>query len=194
MDWNVVKTNGYIEVDGNRQDLTHLSDSIYNFTINATDKYPAKDIDVLVQYSSHCVSWGSKQNQKIVFSIHGEGRRIIDDKGNHRCFCDSRYILSKKLPEIFSSFPEYKCFFTGRENWLIIEILDPFGNRDEYEIFFNLTRQGNRMLRLYVESAYVRDERSEIRKPANFKHRDKIRASVLLVKKLRGEGIRKPRR
>lgn len=194
MDWNVVKNNGYKEVDGNRQDLTHLSDCIYNFTINATEKYPSTDIDVLVQYSSHCVSWGSEQNQEIDFSIHGEDRRVIDDKGNHRCFCDSRYELSKKLPEIFSSLLRYKCFFTGRENWLIIEIIDSFGNRDEYEIFFNLTRQGKKMLRLYVESAYVRDEHSEIRKPANFKHRDKIRASVLLMKKLRGDGVRRPRR
>ena len=61
------------------------------------------------------------------------------------------------------------CYFTGHENWLSIEILDPQGVSQVYEVFFNLRRQGNKFLRVYVESAYVRTAENEIRQPSGFR-------------------------
>lgn len=63
---------------------------------------------------------------------------------------------------------------------------------EEYEVFFSITRQSSRMLRIYVESAYVREPEKVTNKPVHLKRRDKVRAKVLLAKKLRGEPIRRP--
>lgn len=114
---------------------------------------------------------------------------VVDDRGDTRCFCDQRYAWSKYLPSVFANFLDRRCFFTGHDNWLTIELLDAQGNQIEYEIFFSLTLQGCHFLRLYVESAYVRDAHHQLAKPKHFKHRAKIKASVLLAKKLRGEPI-----
>jgi hypothetical protein len=192
MDWDTIKSYGCKEVSGTKHDLSHLKDAKYHFTIEASGKYPAIAFSILVQYSSHCVTWGPKHGQEIDFTVHGEDRRIIDDKGVHRCFCETRHRLSFNLPAIFETLTERLCLFTGHENWLTIEILDPSGKRLEYEVFFSLTKQSNRMLRIYVESAYVRDPNNPGNRPVHLKRRDKVRAKVLLAKKLRGEPIRRP--
>lgn len=97
--------------------------------------------------------WGPKREQEIDFLAYGEDSRIIDDKGVHRCFCKARHELSLNLPGIFETLTERLCLFTGHENWLTIEILDPSRKRLEYEVFFRLTKQSSSMLRIYVESA-----------------------------------------
>lgn len=192
MDWGKIKAEGYMEVDGNRLNLSHLQDAKYRFDIPASRNYPKLSFSVLVQYSSHCVSWGPSHGQEIDFIVHGTERRIVDEKGIHRCFCDKRHRYSVNLPGIFKSLPERKCFFTGHSNWLTIEIIGSCGNPLEYEVFFSLTKQSRNLLRVYVESAYVRDPDSPGNRPVNFRHRDKVRAKVLLAKKLRGEPIRRP--
>lgn len=194
MEWHDIKQDGYIEIGSKRVALTHLKDCVYGYKIDATNNYLEINFSILVQYSSHCVSWGSKHGQAIDFNLHGEDRRIIDEHGRERCFCDNRYRWSHNLPGVFSSLNDQKCFFTGKENWLVIKILDENGNEEEYEIFFNLRKQGNRMLRIYVESAYIRDENNQSRRPVNFKQRDKIRARVLFANTLRGRPVIKPRR
>ena len=102
-------------------------------------------------------------------------------------------MLSHHLPGIFETFIDRLCLFTGHENWLTIEILDPSGKRQEYEVFFSVTKQSSGMLRIYVESAYVRELNNPGNRPVHLKRRDKVRAKVLLAKKLRGEPIRRPR-
>ena len=192
MDWGKIKADGYKEVGGINHDLSHLKDAKCHFTIEASGKYPEISFSVLVQYSSHCVSWGSRHGQEIDFKVHGEERRIIDEKGVFRCFCEARHSLSLNLPGIFETLTQRVCFFTGKSNWLVIEVLGCSGESLEYEVFFSLTRQSSRMLRVYVESAYVRDPDKPGNRPMHIKRRDKVRAKVLLAKKLRGEPIRRP--
>lgn len=192
MDWKIIKTNGYKEIDGVRLDLSHLQDTTYRFSIEASAKFPQIDFNVLVQFSSHCISWGPKRDEIIDFDLHGHERRVIDDKGVHRCFCDARYELSSNLPGVFETLIDRQCLFTGHENWLTVEVLKSNGETEEYEVFFRITRQGSKMLRIYVESAYVREPEKAINKPVHLKRRDKVRAKVLLAKKLRGEPIRRP--
>jgi hypothetical protein len=192
MDWKRIKNTGCIVVGGVSYDLSHLNDVKYSFTVPATGKHSEITFEILTQYSSHCMSWGPSRNQEIDFLEQGEDRRIIDDKGIHRCFCDNRYKLSKQLPSIFSTLIDKKCYFTGHDNWLIIEISDSSGYRQEYEIFFSVTKQSNKLLRIYVESAYVRGNEYPGNRPKKFKRRDKVTAKVLLTKKLRCEPIRQP--
>ena len=190
--WENFKRIGYIEIGGNQIDLSHLSDKIYQFTIEASGNYPEINASMLVQYGSHCVSWGPRHGEVIDFTVHGDERRIIDGNDIHRCFCENRYQWSKNLPNIFSTLVDRHCFFTGRQNWLTIEILDPSGEHLEYEVFFRITRQSTHMLRVYVESAYVRNSSHLRSRPMPRRRRDKVRAKVLLAKRLRGEALRPP--
>ncbi len=66
------------------------------------------------------------------------------------------------------------------------------GYRDtKYEIYFNVRKDANKKntLKLFVESAYVRDEDAD-NEPVNFKKADKMQAWKLFLKKVRGEPVR----
>lgn len=190
VNWGEIRNKGFITVAGNRYDLSHLQDRHYHFEIPGSGTKSTLRLTLLVQYSSHCVSWGPKHDQPIDFARQGEDRRIVDDKGVSRCFCASRFELSRHLPTVFAHFPERKCFFTGHSNWLTIELLGPDHKPVFYEVFFSLSRQSRSFLRAYVESAYVRNigfNRTRLKRD------DKIRGKMLLAKKARGEPIRRPR-
>jgi len=165
---------------------------MYRFRIPASGKYPAFECILYVIFSSHCISWGPKRGERIDFSIYGEDRRIIDEKGIHRCFDEARYLLSLHLPGIFKTFVERDCLFTRHQNWLLIEIVDAAGELRQYEIFFRITKQDTNTLRVYVESAYVRDSKALNRKPAAPRRRGKVSAKLLMAKTLKGEPIPRP--
>ena len=187
------KTSWQKNIDGDDYDLSHLQDSVYAFTIAATKGYLEINAEMLIQYSSHCVSTGPARGELFDFEALGYDRLILDDRGNERCFCKARYTWSKHLPDIIRSLPgDRKCYFTGHQNWLSIEILDSQGVSQVYEVFFNLTRQGNKHLRVYVESAYVRTAENNIRRPSSFRKEAKVRGKVLLAKKLRNQPISRP--
>ena len=195
MKWRAIKEAGSKSIDGDDHNLSHLQDSVYAFVIAATAGCPEISAEMLIQYSSHCISVGPAHGEELDFAVLGHDRLILDDRDNARCFCADRYAWSKNLPDIIRSLPSDRmCYFTGHENWLSIEILDPQGSSQVYEVFFNLTRQGNKFLRVYVESAYVRTAENEARWPSDFKKEAKIRGKVLLSKKLRNQRISKPRR
>jgi len=66
------------------------------------------------------------------------------------------------LSEIIKEMSERKILQTGKGNYLTIEIVDHDGNKRDYEIYFTLRKQGKKKpLKLYVESAYLRDELAE---------------------------------
>jgi hypothetical protein len=148
---------------------------------------------VNVEYSSHCVSRGPKQNQEIDFHAIGVERMVIDHRRVRREFKECRHHLSFLLPGIISTFRDRKCFFTGRENFLTLElgeILPGYPKDTKYEVYFNVRKgDGNNVLKLYVESAYVRDLDAD-NAPVNFKQTDKITAWKLLLKKSRDEPVR----
>ena len=195
MQWIAIKEAGQFSIDGRYHDLQHLQDSEFRFEIPATRGYPEINADMLVQYSSHCVSTGTRQGERFDFAELGQDRSIVDEKGNERCFSADRYEWSKNLPAIIESIPIGRpCFFTNRGNWLSIELLDSLGRQQVYEVYFNLTLPSRNFLRLYVESAYVKTGENRARRPGDVRRKDRIRGHVLLAKKLRGEPIRRPRR
>lgn len=195
MQWNAIKEAGQITIDGRDHDLQHLQDSQFSFDIPAKRGFPEISADMLVQYSSHCVSAGPRQDEQFDFTNLGHDRLIVDEKDNERCFSLDRYEWSTNLPAIIESIPSGRpCFFTNRGNWLSIELLDSLGRQQVYEVYFNLTLPSRNFLRLYVESAYVKTGENRAHRPGYFRKKDKIRGHVLLAKKLRGEPIRRPRR
>ena len=71
--------------------------------------------------------------------------------------------------------------------------MDPQGRNLVYEVYFDVARLSSNFLRVFVESAYVRTERHNIRRPSDFKREHKIGGKLLLAKKLRGEPIIRPK-
>ena len=195
MHWRQIKLAGFKQVAGRTYDLRHLQDSNIDFNIPATGRYPEINAGILIQYSSHCVTTGPPDGERLDFAEIGHDCLVIDERGNERCFSVDRYRWSANLPGIMRSLPSGRtCYFTGHRNWLAIEILDPQARNLVYEVYFNVTRQSSNFLRLYVQSAYVRTERHKIRQPSDFRREYKIGGKLLLAKKLRGEPIIRPQR
>ena len=195
MHWRQIKLAASRQVAGHIYDLRHLQDSNINFTIPAVNRHPEINAGILIQYSSHCVTTGPSSGERLDFAEIGRDYLVIDERGNERCFSIDRYRWSANLPRIIRSLPSGRtCYFTGHRNWLAIEILGPQGRNLVYEVYFNVTRLSSNLLRLYVESAYVRTERHNIRRPSDFKREHKIGGKLLLAKKLRGEPIIRPQR
>jgi len=193
--WPQVRNSGQISVEGVSYDLSHLQDEEFDFTIAETAECPEIKASILMQFGSHCVSVGPPMGNTFDFTRIGTDSKIIDGRGIERRFCPDRHNLSSRLPEIIKSLPEgRKCYFTGRDNWLTADILGPGGVHQFYEVFFDVRRMSSNSLRIYVESAYVRSEDRMSNQPRGFRKRDKIGSKNLLIKKLRREPIRRPRR
>lgn len=191
MRWRDHKNNGSITISGDGNDLSHVQDRLYNWVIPASGAHQELKFKVLVQFGSHCVSVGPARGTSFDFTAIGVDHKIVDEKGIHRKFCADRYRLSKNLPGIFDAFLGKKCKFTNHENYMIVELLNESGLVEKYEVFFSVSRQSSAFLRIFVESAYVRDlARGGGSHSQGYKRT--IRARVLLAKKLRREPIVKP--
>ncbi|MFC3909720.1 hypothetical protein ACFORL_11630 [Legionella dresdenensis] len=189
MKWEELKAAGVIEIDNQSFSLIHLQDKVYRYTIDAIGSHSQLFFEVLVQYSSHCITEGQKRHEPPI-----EKPDLYDDRHVPRVFSPERYKLSLLLPDVFTTFLMRTCYFTGYDNWLTIEIIDEQGVNRDYEIYFRVHQETSRFLRLYVESAYVRSEENMSRKPKHFTRREKVKAKTLLTKKLRKESLFAPRR
>jgi hypothetical protein len=56
--------------------------------------------------------------------------------------------------------------------FFLIELINDKGKKEEYEVYFNVARSDKGMLRLFIESAYIRDDAhggsQPIKKKINF--------------------------
>ncbi len=100
MDWDKVKSDGYKQVDGSMHDLSHLQDAKYHFTIEASGKYPEISFSVLVQYSSHCITWGPKLARRLILQFMGKTGALLTIK-----VCIGVFVkLATNCPKIFPVF------------------------------------------------------------------------------------------
>lgn len=84
---------------------------------------------------------------------------LYRDSRETRIFCFKRYELSKKLPCIAKEIYKARCFHTGRNNFFTVSLVDADGERQDYEVYFKVSKANkDGVLRLYVQSAYVRDD------------------------------------
>jgi len=186
----------HVEIGGVCWLLGHLRSRTQTLVVPAAEGHPSVTLTLQVEYSSHCVSAGAKQSQMIDFHAVGYERLIIDHRKVRRVFHAGRHALSFLLPDIIASIADRRCFFTGRENFLTLELgnTTPGQAADmRYEIYFNVRKgEGKNTLKLFIESAYVRDEDADNR-PVNFKKADKIRAWKLFLNTARGASIKAAR-
>ncbi|KWN83012.1 hypothetical protein [Burkholderia stagnalis] len=195
MRWRELLQQGYADIAGQQYDLTHLIGGLISLTIPASGKYPEIVATMSVEYMSHCVSYGpADDGPPLDFEQLGHARRVLDHRNIERAFCFDRHRWSLQLPGIVGRLEAYTCYFTGRENWMVMELIDDQGQKVEYEVFFRLRRGAEaNTLRLVIESAYVRNpDRGGPGIPRS--RRGKIRFAVMAAKTLRGEPIRDPGR
>lgn len=192
MDWMDALLQGHLSIDGVPYDLTHLVSTTFDLALEATSGYPAVTIQIIVEYTSHCVSFGAKRGEPpLDFAVLGFDRLLYDHRGNERAFCFDRYPLSKLLPALVHQLKDQKCLFTGHSNWVVVNNVTPDGKRSvSYLIFFQLRRTSKNLLRLVVESAYEGKIQQALSTPKN--RRNNIRFRVMAAKVLRGEPIRMP--
>lgn len=75
------------------------------------------------------------------------------------------------MPTIAKQISERTCFHTGKGNFFVIEILDDQDIKQEYEIYFKVSKSKSQkgMLLIFIESAYIRDEAHRSSQPAKKK-------------------------
>nr|WP_256347387.1 hypothetical protein [Pseudomonas gingeri] len=186
----------HIEIEGVCWLLGHLQPHTQTLVVPTVEGHPSVALTLHFEYSSHCVSAGPKQNQVIDFQALGHERMVIDHRKVRRVFHSGRHALSFLLPDIIASIANRRCFFTGRENFLTLELGSAMSGKTvgvHYEIYFNVRKgEGKNALRVFIESAYMRDEEADNR-PVNFKKADKIRAWKLFLNTVRSVSIKAAR-
>ncbi|WP_201203569.1 hypothetical protein [Pseudomonas sp. S37] len=193
--WKEHLANGQIDVAGTCWSLLHLRPESHLLAIPGLEAHGLQALTLVVEYSSHCVSFGPKQGMELDFHDIGQDHLLIDHRGIRRAFCPGRHQLSLQLPAIMASLADRQCLFTGHSNWLTLEG-NQFGYPDgsRYEVYFNLRRDSARSLKVHVESAYIRDQNHPSSRPTSLKRHEKIKGWLLMLKKLRNEPIRRPAR
>lgn len=168
-----------LNYEGELCPLTHLRTFSINVTIQKTNKTIELNFQMLVKFSTHCVSVKKER-------ARGELLPFPDEGNQERYFSKERYNLSLNLPEILSALVEKQCYHTKyNRNFCTIEGLDSKGERVEYSVFF-LLRKCTQGVEVFVESAYV------VEYPSN-KPRQKIKGFVLLGNIYRNKKIPRPR-
>lgn len=193
MDWIDALLQGYLTIEDTHYDLTHLVSTTFDLALEETSGYPAVTIQIIVEYTSHCVSFGVQPNEPpLDFSVLGFDRLLYDHRRIKRAFCFDRYALSKLLPSLVHQLKDQKCLFTGQSNWVVVNNVNPSGTQPvSYLIFFQLRRTADKkLLRLVIESAYEGNLQQALSTPK--KRRSNIRFRVMAAKVLRGEPIRMP--
>lgn len=142
-----------LEINGKKFDFLHL-EPIKLLIESASAN---KTLIAHVTFSNHCFSRCLDDNECL------EGLLSIPSDYKARVFCETRYNLSFKLPEIIKELnnPSVKVFQTAsRRNWThSISVDSPSG---KYHVFFevkNATKDQKRTqdLNIFVESAYPQD-------------------------------------
>lgn len=168
--------------NGSTYDLGHLHPFCFQYKQEATDTKPESIYKVQICFSMHCFT-----KAELTSSAHPLN---YSDANETRTFNFERYELSKKLPDIVMSLHKMKCMHTTRGNYFVIDIQHPVTGKQEYEVFFNVSKLANNVASIYVESAYVRDEEHMQNRPPTTK---KISLFVLIYNKLNNKPIKIPR-
>lgn len=174
--WNDFSYNGKV------YNLDHLRPFEYQYLQEAQGDKPEKNFRVQICFSSHCFTKSGVASSASLLNY--------SDAKSVRTFDFNRYELSKKLPEIIMSLNKRKCLHTKKGNFFTIDVDLPNGIKQEYEVYFNVSKVEPGLASIFVESAYVRDEEHMDGRPST-KH--KVSLYVLLHNKLNNLPIKIPK-
>ena len=141
-------------------DLSHLEPFEWVYTSPASNKRPERTYKLKVIFSLHTFTRGILRNES------PSGDLLYRTDKECRVFDFSRYALSKGLKDIVCDLGERRCYHTHHGNFFTIELIDQEGNKQDYEIYFKVSRSSTKgWLNLYVQSAYVRDDSHQTSQP-----------------------------
>lgn len=155
---------------GQEYDLQHLIQKDFICEWKNNSKNIIEKFSVRVNYSNHCYSEEVKKSQP---------SDVIISQNPLRVFCPIRYRESISLPSIIAGLFDKmtsRVILTHVGNYHIYHLytrLDPNGER-RYCIFFSLKIQhsvlpnGHIPVNLYVESAYIRDDKVSAKRSRSF--------------------------
>lgn len=151
-------------------------------TITCPCEYIGRDLLIDVDYANHCYT------EKFVDGVHTiEQILLTEAEDRHRVFCPIRYALSKQLPDLIKELPKFRVHQTSQARNYVYVVPLQIGERP-YEIYFMLQRSvpGTASdLRLTIESAYIDNDGSNVRKRPN-----KVRFMVLAYKVLTNQPVK----
>ncbi|UUF04823.1 hypothetical protein [Xanthomonas hortorum] len=121
-----------------------------------------------IEYSHHCFS----QDPDKLETYDPEHLYLWEARPNDpRVFCPTRWEASKLLPGLVENLDERNCYPTRRDNYFAVKRDLPSGH---YVLYFRAERKltGGADVRLFVESAYHRDDMDDVianaEKPASW--------------------------
>lgn len=159
----VIKTWKPFDYDNVTYDLTHLNEFEWEFIQAAKNDMPEVRYIFIIEFGLHCFTRGLNLHKNEKWEAI-QSDLIYSDPREKRIFDFNRYELSKKLPDITRDISKKNCFHTGKENFFIIELLNEEGLRQEYEVYFQVSKSKGK-LRLFVQSAYIRDLKHSASQP-----------------------------
>ncbi|HHZ24880.1 TPA: hypothetical protein HH296_21315 [Xanthomonas vasicola pv. zeae] len=191
--WPDHLAKGYIAIEGAQFSLAHLQPFNYQVAVQAPNQ-AAVTVSVQVEFSSHCVSKGPPEKGPALVFRESHDDLVIDGRRIWRCFHPARYTASALLPDIMRTLDQRPCLFTNGDNFLTMELrelIPGYPPGAQYEVYFNVAARGQGAVRIYVESAYVRDEDAD-NDPYKFKKDDRIKGWRLLLNRATGKPVRRP--
>ena len=120
--------------DGKTYELTHLHPRACSYRQPEKAGNPARSYDVDVLFSLLCFTRAIEPSETPAAGI------LYSDNREIRIFDFQRYEFSKRLPAIFESLAQRKCYHTGKGNFFSVDIVNENGTVSEYDIFFAASR------------------------------------------------------
>lgn len=117
---------------------------------------PEKIYHFIIEFGLHCFTLAPNKHKDETLADYDQSLHYSDSRET-RIFCFERHELSFGLPDIVKAINTKKCFHTGKGNFFVIELQNENKEAEEYEVYFNVARSGAH-LRLFVESAFIRDD------------------------------------
>ena len=103
-----------------RYSLSHLHPFTQRIELAATDKHPARTVELQISFGLHTFTRSSKPHDK-EYEIYRDNREI-------RTFCHERYQHSLRLPHIVRTLQRRRCEFArgvnGQTNYVTVETSD----------------------------------------------------------------------
>lgn len=174
-----------INFEGIDYDLSHFQPWSTKIIIPEKDHHPELALKIEFLFSNHCYTEGLKDHEPDSVPL------LKDPRGNRRRFCPNRYEHSLMLRDILQDISKYKCLFTGRDNWLLIEVKNEKGELLNYHVYLSIKpHHSNGGLFIRVVSAYIKDKGNN--KPKRKGRHDRISFCILARKVINGEPVKRP--
>ena len=138
--------------------LSHLCEFEWTYTQAAKGANPERKYKFTVEFGLHCFTYAPNKNKGETLNSFPKDLNYSDSRET-RIFCFKRWKLSFRLQDIAKDISQKHCYNTGKGNFFTIELINEnTGDVEEYEIYFKVSRDKKGWLRLFVQSAYIRDQ------------------------------------